>query len=192
MIDSIVNKLTDLLEASGADPSKQAIYAYGLECLISTAIIISLLLIFGIIFQSFWTMVIFILFWIPLRMLVGGFHAKTHLTCTVLSVGIGTFAVIVTPYVSTILWFYSVTALILSYCAIFFLSPVLHKNHPLSEERVKKNRIKARIYGFIELAVIILLLALQSPAFAPAMLAYIITVICAIVAKIQEVAARRS
>lgn len=137
-------------------------------------------------------MVIFILFWIPLRMLVGGFHAKTHLTCTVLSVGIGTFAVIVTPYVSTISWFYSVTALILSYCAIFFLSRVLHKNHPLSEERVKKNRIKARIYGFIELAVIILLLALQSPAFAPAMLAYIITVICAIVAKIQEVAARRS
>ena len=77
------------LISHGASPEMRAVYAYGIECTLSMLIILVVLIVAGVILMKPIHMLAFITAWLPLRMIVGGAHANTHLNCTLLSVGLG-------------------------------------------------------------------------------------------------------
>ena len=173
--------MANMLVRNGADPELEEVYAYGIECTLSTLLILALLMAAGFILRKPVHMLIFIAAWLPLRMLVGGAHANTHWMCTLVSVGLGTVSVWLSDYISRIPATAVIAIAVCCYAVFFFTAPVVHKNHPISQRRFIKTRIIARIYAAVECAVIIILALIPSPMAAPAFMGFFTTAVLAII-----------
>ena len=173
--------MANMLVRNGADPEMEEVYAYGIECTLSTLLILALLMTAGFILRKPVHMLVFIAAWLPLRMLVGGAHANTHWACTLVSVGLGTVSVWLSDSISRIPAAAVIAIAVCCYAVFFFTSPVVHKNHPISQRRFIKTRIIARIYAAVECAVIIILALIPSPMAAPAFMGFFTTAVLAII-----------
>ena len=168
MLKGLSIRTARLLVKNGADPEMEEVYAYGIECTLSTLLILALLLAAGFIMGKPVHMLVFIAAWLPLRMLVGGAHANTHWACTLVSVGLGIASVLLSDAIGALPSALIIILTICCYAVFFITAPVVHKNHPISQRRFRKTRVIARIYAAFECAVIILLVVLRSPMTAPA------------------------
>lgn len=155
MLERLAFKLTDSLIAKGADPENREIYAYAIECLVSSAICYALLLIISAFIASFPDMLVWLLFWIPLRTNFGGFHAPTHSLCFTLSLILGTGGVLLAKYFIPGL---PVILVCLAFCIVvtFLVAPVVHANKPASDKRQKQAKKTVRIVILCESAAILL------------------------------------
>lgn len=181
MLKSISNSLANYLVKNGADPEMEEVYAYGIECTLSTLLILALLIAAGFTLGKPIQMLVFIAAWLPLRMLVGGAHANTHWACTLVSVGLGTVSVWLSDYINMLHPTIIITIAVICYIVFFITAPVVHKNHPISHRRYHKTRIIARIYAATECAVIIILALLRSPFAAPAFMGFFTTAVLAVI-----------
>ena len=175
--------MANMLVRNGADPEMEEVYAYGIECTLSTLLILALLMTAGFILRKPLQMLVFILAWLPLRMLVGGAHANTHWMCTLISVGLGTVSVMFCAFLNRMyIAFLMMMPLSVVCCVILFLiAPVIHKNHPISMRRYRKTRVIARIYTAAECAVVILIVLSGSRMIAPAFMGLFTTTVLAVI-----------
>ena len=147
MITFISRKLTDFLcRKSVIDSGKSEIYQYGYEVLISGLAGILIALIIGIISGRISDAVIFLVYFIPLRQLCGGYHADSYLKCNIVFTGVFSSILIFSYFFPKKL---SVAAVIIC-CAFTFISmllfsPVENPNKPLDSEQIAKNRRKCLI-----------------------------------------------
>lgn len=178
-METLSLKIADFLVKNGIARELRDVCAYGIVGLFSTALILALLTAAGFILGRPLHMLVFILAWLPLRMIVGGAHASTHWMCTLVSVGLGTVSVWLSDYINSFPMI-AIAALSLCCYAVFFLTaPVVHKNHPISMRRYRITRIIARIYAAVECTVIILLALIGSRMTAPAFMGYFTTAVLA-------------
>ena len=181
-LNVIAKKLANALVQNGANPEMEAVYSYGIECTLSTLLILLLLIAAGFILGKPLQMLVFILAWLPLRMLVGGAHANTHLACTLVSVGLGTVSVWLSDYINNTVPVPAIAIISACCYAVFFLTaPIVHKNHPISQRRYHKTRLIARIYAAVEYAVIFLLALIRSSMTAPTFMGFFTTAVLAII-----------
>ena len=157
MIRSLSNRVADLLINIGGDSKMREVYAYGCEGILSTGLILALLITAGFILGKPLQMLVFILAWLPLRMIVGGAHANSHWACTLVSVGLGTVSVRLSDHINKTPAAVMIVLSLCCYAVFFFTAPVVHKNHPISERRYKKARMIARIYAAVLIAIVIAL-----------------------------------
>ena len=181
MLKSISLKIASFFVKYGADPEMEEVYAYGIECTLSTVLILALLMAAGFILRKPLHMLVFILAWLPLRMLVGGAHANTHWMCTLISVGLGTVSVWLSDHINIIPAAVLIGISICCYAVFFLTAPVVHKNHPISMRRYRKTRIIARIYAAAECAVIIILALIGSRMTAPAFMGLFTTAVLSVI-----------
>ena len=181
ILKEIAVKAAKGLVNNGADPELEGVYSYGIECTLSTVLILALLMAAGFILRKPMQMFVFITAWLPLRMLVGGAHANTHWMCTLVSVGLGTVSVWISDYINMIPATVVIAIAVCCYAVFFFTAPVVHKNHPISQRRHRKTRITARIYAAVECAVIIVLALIRSPMTAPVFMGFFTTAVLAII-----------
>ena len=155
MLERLAIKITDLLVARGADPENKEVYAYAIEYILSNIVSYGMLLILAGIFNVLPTMLLFLLFWIPLRSNIGGLHAPSQALCLLLSAifGIGAvlLAIYFVPGITMLLIFIA-----LSIIVTFLIAPVIHPNHPVSEKRRLKGKKTARIVVIAESVIILL------------------------------------
>ena len=170
-IKSLSERIADSFVKGGADPKLRQVYAYGIEGTLSTGIILLLLLTAGLVFGKLLHMLIFIVAWLPLRVMVGGMHAKTHLMCTIVSVSLGVLSISFSEQINRLPFIAVTITTVLCYIVFFLLSPVVHKNHPISESHRKKMRTIARVYAFVECSGIIWLAYAKSSMMSPVLLA---------------------
>lgn len=169
-----------LIEISGSKHSI-AVIAYGIECTISTLLILILLMTAGIILKKPGAMLLYIAAWLPLRIIVGGAHANAHWSCTLISVGLGIVSVFFTGFINSLPAYIVIPIAVICYVVFFLTAPVVHKNHPMSINRWKKTRIIARIYAALECAVIITLTFICSIMAAPTFMGFFTTGVLAII-----------
>ena len=181
MLKSISLKIARYFVKYGADPEMEEVYAYGIECTLSTVLILALLIVAGFILRKPVHMLVFILAWLPLRMLVGGAHANKHWACTLVSVGLGALSVWLSDYIDMIPNAGVILIAICCYAVFFITAPVVHKNHPISQKRYRKTRVIARVYAAVECAVIIVLALIRSPMAAPAFMGFFTTAVLAVI-----------
>lgn len=177
MIRSLSNRVADLLINIGGDSEMREVYAYGCEGILSTVLILALLITAGFILGKPLQMLVFILAWLPLRMIVGGAHANSHWACTLVSVGLGTLSVWLSDYINKTPAAMMIVLSLCCYAVFFFTAPVVHKNHPISERRYKKTRIIARIYAAVLCAVVIALTLIRTEITAPAFMGVFTTAV---------------
>lgn len=167
--------LANKLVQNGANAEMEDVYAYGIECTLSTLLIVILQIAAGFVLGKPLQMLVFILAWLPLRMIVGGAHANSHFACTLVSVGLGVLSILFSEYIIKAQLLLLIFLLLIGYCVLFFAAPVIHKNHPISQKRFYKTRTIARVYAAVEFAAIIALMLLKSTMAMPAFMGYLST-----------------
>lgn len=157
MINQLAIKYTNyLLDRLLIKESESEIYQYGIEILLSSIYTLISFFMLAILFFKLIDGIFFILFFIPIRLFSGGYHAESYLKCYLVTM----LVFITTLLMSSILAIPLLIIQILSCISsiyIFIHSPFENKNHPLSKRRLKKNQHRARLLSFIQLSSVFIL-----------------------------------
>lgn len=133
-------------------------YEYAYEILIDKIVNIVVAIAIAAIFQSFFTVAVFLVSYIPLRTYAGGYHARTNGGCAfasavvlcIVSIGMNNFQAVYYIYLMVIMG-------IVSSVIIWYLAPVEDLNKPLDELEAKTYRSKARVIWGLEIVISIIL-----------------------------------
>ena len=133
------------------------VYMYGLEVILLNACLLFVYAIISLVSREMSNFLAYLVFFIPLRIFAGGYHAKTSERCFVLSTimyGISIVAVKVIPFL-----YKTSTAKMLGLISIFgivIMAPMINENNPLNKKQVKRNRIISYAIIVFDLVVYIL------------------------------------
>lgn len=127
------------------------IYIYGYETIILGIIDFFIVLIVGLIFNQFITMLIFFTMFISVRLYTGGYHANTVLKCKAVFISICISLVFLSEFKFP--YYLHILIMLLYLITSFFLAPIENHNKPLtSEEQMKYRRISIAMSLFWSIA----------------------------------------
>ncbi len=162
MLEKIAGKLTDgMIEAGSVPADDKEIYVYGWSLLISQVAISILMLLMGAMAGEFLGSLVFMVFFIALRIFAGGYHASSYGSCFILSLSFYVVALIahkligvefVTPAI--------LISLAVSVLITFLFAPVDHPNKRQTEEKKRRFRRISRLTVTVMLGIILCLLLL--------------------------------
>jgi accessory gene regulator B len=155
MFQKAACRLSETLAGRGIfAPEDAAVYAYGFELMLSTAVNIALVIVISLLFSAPLSWIFFLLAFIPLRVTAGGYHAKTHLVCcTVFSVSYAVLllpAVFLTAFLTPVLLTGLAAA---NFLLVLLLAPLPASGKPLDEKTRTVNRRRSVVIAAIALAV---------------------------------------
>ena len=109
MIEKAAQSFSDYIIKNGADPNDKEIFEYSISSFLSSFFTYGTILLLAAMLHIFKEALIFMLFFIPLRSSIGGYHAQTRARCFVMSVLITMVVLLLLlPYVNSwILLLYS-------------------------------------------------------------------------------------
>lgn len=170
-MEQLAELLTEQLLKKGADYRKRAIYQYALEYFLSNVlgmvgIITIASLSIGIIHG-----ILYLIFFVPIRSVVGGYHAKTYQGCFFLSMLLFILGIMLYKLLYAIQLAPLKLILIMLAVIIYFIKkkPLIHPDQPLTQIQIHKNHILCIIFSITEYLGLILLSLLNcSIAYMPA------------------------
>lgn len=183
MIERTSVYFANWLVQHGANEEDTEVYAYAVECFLGSLVTFGSMLLIACFLHRFAAMVIWLLFWLPLRSFLGGFHASTHWRCYWGSLGVGIANILLYPLLPSLL--IPIISL-LSLCTVFQLAPVVHPNQPLSEVKYHKMKKAARRWIVIENILVLSLYWIQPQYASIAALAIFTGCLLAILSKITK------
>lgn len=162
MLQLFANECTGFLLKRGViQDNHRKIYVYGFELFLSTLLCIISILSIGVVSGYLSSSVVFLLFFMPIRMVAGGYHAKTYKACFILTNSIAILCVVV----SKTIWYLDKSWISYSFWIILFLSfiyiwravPMNMEKYSEDPKRVLKNRKYTHAIIGIELLLIIIM-----------------------------------
>ncbi len=156
MFTKIAEKFANNLEENQIiKHDDRELYVYGFEQVLSIILNIITTLLIGLIFNTFFQLVVFMAAYIPLRSFAGGYHAKTPLRCYIFSI---VMLVFVSWGMKNLVFRDVVNYVVLAISAfiIFVLSPVEDKNKPLDKIELKVYRKRTLHILLAELIICVL------------------------------------
>ena len=156
MLNNLSRRFAKLLvENTDNAKSMEEIYVYGIELILSTGLGFLSILILSMIFDELISGVVFICFFAPLRMFVGGYHAETYGKCFIIS-NISYLCILmlkkiiwekISPYILIVILFIAVIY-------IFSKTPLISENQDISIEKQLRSKKISRILLVVELILI--------------------------------------
>jgi accessory gene regulator B len=162
MLEKISAYLANLLYVKGEiEEKKIAIIRYGFEIMISSLCIFVSILLYAIVIFRLSDGIIFLLFFMPIRLFSGGYHAPTYKKCYICTM-ILFIVVILMAYIFPVVNIYTVIVSLVA-CIVYISqkAPCVNVHHPLSERKYRENKIRARICIIIESIMSIILFILN-------------------------------
>lgn len=134
------------------------IYEYGLELLLADLLNFSIILLIGSAIHQLWSTVLYLLIFVGLRSVCGGYHAKTHLLCHTCTIGVYIlFLLLLHIQILTNNKLILLLGDFIAAIPIILFAPIPHANKPLSETVRKRNRYRSIIlYFFLLLSAVLL------------------------------------
>lgn len=157
MLNKIAKKIAKVLvEKTENKQQMEEVYVYGLELIISTMTGFFSILFLSALLGKILLGVVFICFFAPLRMFVGGYHADTYGKCFIVS----NLSYVILVILKEIIWnvippFVLITILFLVDIYIFFRAPIINEKQCISNEKRLRNRKAARIILIIQFVLIL-------------------------------------
>ena len=132
------------------------IYEYGFDLLIADFINFSLILLIGFLYRELSATIIYLVIFVGLRSVCGGYHAKTHLKCHICTIGVYIVFLLLQYIFKTSTVFMLCINCIMAIPIILF-APITHANKPLSKSVYRRNRVLSIVItlGLIILAVLL-------------------------------------
>ncbi len=147
----MINKIADLVlnnlsKNNKINAENREIYAYALENFISGLITWIVFSLVSILLKLPDKMIIFVVFYAPIRKFAGGYHAKTRVGCLLLSLLSTLMLIYMSIFISkSAMWYIgTIVCLLLSIILIFAFAPVDHHNRRLSAEKKHLNKRVSR------------------------------------------------
>lgn len=134
------------------------IYAYSFEVLLANVLSAVALVVIALISGTFLETIYFLIGFIPVRELAGGYHASTHLRCFLIMLGV--YSVFLVAYIFIPAENYVLVTrvcVLLSICLIWKLSPVEDDNKPLTQNEKSFLRQRSRNVSLVYVLVVIVL-----------------------------------
>lgn len=128
------------------------LYRYGIQQGLNLALNILTTMIIGCLFGMFYSSVLFLLSYMPLRSFCGGYHAKTHFRCYIYSVVMITCILLVAKYLTFSALVYEILILV-GFTVILLLAPVEDQNKTLDSDEKRMFRKKACIIAILEVSI---------------------------------------
>lgn len=145
MIKYISNKILNFIYKNCSLPDDmKEVYQYGIEMTISSILNIILIISISLLVKDFISGIVFLLFFIPLRIYCGGYHATSYFRCNTVFVITYVLVFLIGTSLSTVFKNYIQVAeviLLLSFIPVLIFSPVKNKHKKLSDSTAKKCRI---------------------------------------------------
>ncbi|MCL2400113.1 MAG: accessory gene regulator B family protein [Defluviitaleaceae bacterium] len=137
MVANIIDKSVLFLIQQGAienTEEQKEIYRYGMELQIYYIIHAAILISLGLLFGHGLEVALLLLFFGAIQVNAGGYHAKTHARClTIMTIGVILFLLLLPIYQNNFIL--QLVSTILGTATVIIMSPVTHKNHPLSPQK---------------------------------------------------------
>lgn len=130
-----------LLKKRMLNKEKRDVYEYGIEVILLNSVLLISILLISIIGKSLTFFGGFLLFFLPIRVFVGGYHAKHSETCLILSVAMYVVSMII--YIKFAYLYKNDLALILFFVSVIILTLWSHlKNpkHQLTKYQYRRNK----------------------------------------------------
>lgn len=142
------------------EKEKTAVYIYGIELFFSTMTNVLSILIISLIVNKVYLGIIFILYFMPIRLFCGGYHAKTFASCFIITNSLFIIIALVSlePYFIDIKLMISIFLYFFSLFYIYFNAPILHGDQKIKPEKIIKNRKGAKTIIIIEIFIFIIML----------------------------------
>lgn len=141
MLKRISEKLADKMKCEGIIQSEDIdAYSYSIEITLATTINFTSIAVIAILFGRFAEMIMFVIGFVPLRMLKGGYHADTHLGCVIILIVCATMLMLLIKFE---LWVYSIP-LFITATIYLFISQGKNSNQLITENKQKKFDMIAR------------------------------------------------
>jgi accessory gene regulator B len=139
------------------DDETAQVCQYGFEIIISTFFGFLLVVSIGVCCGEIISALLFYVLFVGVRLSTGGYHASTYFRCKLLLCFCCLFTVLITKvYISKYsLWIQSVI-LVFYLGTVLLFSPIEHKNAPLNDASLKRNRLISLVVSFILAPVIML------------------------------------
>ena len=145
----IKNKIVDIQQRN--------IYVYALEVILLNGSLLIVFLIASLLCGAMINFLAYLLFFFPIRIFSGGYHAKSSEICFFLSTIMYGLSIAITVFFPLLYqnWKWIIAGVI-SILVILVLSPMVNENNPLTESQQKRNRIIVCILLAADLVVFIL------------------------------------
>lgn len=163
MIQKCAHKMADFcVQNQIIEQEDTDVYIYGFEILISYIVNIATVLFLAWLFDALLYICVFLVFFYPLRIFSGGFHAEDYRKCYMISV-VAILLVLFTEKYAVMFWSPIVVGLFMALSAIYIFNhaPLEDKNKPLDNSEKAKYRRKARIAIGVELITVFILLLID-------------------------------
>ncbi|MFV0393971.1 MAG: accessory gene regulator ArgB-like protein [Coprobacillaceae bacterium] len=149
MVTYLSTTITDFLISNDIiDQSQYKIYHYGVLTLLVNLISVIEILVLGLITNTLYIAIIYMISFVILRSFAGGFHFKHYIPCNVTYGCIYLLCSYSYLHISNNEVILNVICL-LSLLVIYVMSPVVHINKPLDEHKKKRNRIITIIISIV-------------------------------------------
>lgn len=136
----------------------EEVYSYGMELVLSAAVNIIISIVVAILTHTVLATFVFLVSFMVLRQVIGGYHAKTHFRCNGILVGILIVFACINTYLPTQSYIYiNLICMVVSLVVIIKFAPVAHPNKPMTADKIHKLKLKSRVIAAL-MSVLILVL----------------------------------
>jgi len=149
--------------------SDREVYAYSFEVLIATVINLLILLIVAVISGTSLHTGIFLLGFIPLRLVAGGYHAKNHIRCFMIMMSsYAVFLLLLFHLPSVYETLFIVTFSLLSVILVVLMAPSDDVNKPLAMVDINRFKIISRLLvtGYAVIIIFLIIIPLNKIALS--------------------------
>ncbi len=185
MIHNISIKIVDFLSKYGSVQKSREVCIYGTECFINEMIGNFLLFCIALPLHQEWQILLWLISFLSIRTHLGGYHAPCHWLCLTISTFVG-----ISSIFFNWLWIsirnYSVLVLFLCDTYILFTKAVVHKNHPITQKKLHRERFLLLINTFIINVIVIICLFSHNNWYPPILSGIFCSVVMSIAAKFPK------
>lgn len=157
MYNKLVKTVFSEVIAQAESEDEQDVVVYGLEAIVSTLVDILAMLLIGFVSHSLLGSVVYLLAFCTIRVLAGGFHANSYLSCLLCSIISYSFIVIINSFVTKEHNLILMIMAAISYGVILIIAPVLNGKREFSCKEVITIKKKVKVILALELVVTIVL-----------------------------------
>ena len=153
MLNRVAANISKRLLSNGAIPEEMFdVYVYGFELLISSLFTTTVLLLMGIFSRQVLQTIAFLITFILLRSFTGGYHAKTYLTCSMVTFSLFVIVLVLSSFLFVPVHAYIVLAVV-GLSLVFLFAPVENANKELSQNQKRKFKIISCILFLLIVAI---------------------------------------
>ncbi len=140
MIKLVSKKLLDYIvscEVINDNQEERDYYQYGIEVFVSTILGIFLILLLGLLMNSFLESILFLITFIPIRQYTGGYHANTYFKCNFcLCISFLTVEILYHYTANLLPPFFPLIISIIFISTVLIFCPIENKNKPLNKNKI--------------------------------------------------------